>query len=133
VKAQQGSGIPALGSPRAIPTEMLFSGLALQDFENLSANEIFGQIGQAEDMKRGIMVSSKDDGVKKRQNEVQSEVDPALEEVSVNSKRAHDLDAVFEVSLEDHYVVYGPPKYYSIRSRQWKRSVCGSGSNCDRL
>jgi hypothetical protein len=49
-----------------MPGEMLFVGLALQGFENLSANEIFGRIGQAGDMRRETMGSSRDGGERKR-------------------------------------------------------------------
>lgn len=67
------------------------------------------------------------------QNEAQSEVGPVIEEGSVNLKRARDRDAVFGVLLEDHCAVCGPLQYYLIRSRQWKRNVCESGLNDDRL
>lgn len=42
--------------------EMLFAGLVQLDSESLSASEIFGQIDQAEGMKREIMESLKDGG-----------------------------------------------------------------------
>ena len=67
------------------------------------------------------------------QNEAQWVADPGLEEVFVNLKRAHDPDAVFEVELGDRCAVCGPQQYYWIRLRQWKRSVCGSALNRDRL
>ena len=62
MEARQGSGILALGFLTVIPMEMLFAGLVQLDSESLSASEIFGQIDQAEGMKREIMESLKDGG-----------------------------------------------------------------------
>jgi hypothetical protein len=133
VEARQGSGTLALGFLTVIPAEMLFAGLVRLDSESLSASEICDQIDQAGGMKREITENLKDGGERRMQNEAQWVADPGLEEVFVNLKRAHGRDAVFEVELGDHCVVYGPRQYYWIRLRQWKRSVCGSGSNRDRL
>jgi hypothetical protein len=133
VEAQQGNGILALGFLTVIPVEMLFAGLVQLDSESLLASEIFGQIDQAEGMKRGITESLKVGGERRMQNEAQWVADPGLWEVFANLKRAHGRDAVFEVELGDHCVVCDPRQYYWIRLRRWKRSVCGSGSNRDRL